>query len=219
MEGNEISIHDIVDACLDFINDAENEEKLKALEDIKSKMVIKDYMPLQQKELLLRKALIDIRTVDDEPYHFATATEIALSFDVLLAYVINLNLYEITATYKDYDFYDIFSICGIFDYIKQYAGRDYDACVKMFDRTVSFDNIKELLSELSVTMPENIDALTNEFKRFRMETDPDLLKNLNNIAGFNDSLTKSVKEGIEENARKVAKEIKKNNNSENGDET
>ena len=94
---------------------ATTEEKNKAFEDIKTALVIRDYMPLEQKEIIMRKALIDMRS-DEEvmPYTASILYEIALVFDCLLAYVVNLDP-NIDNVYKDEtsDFLDNYAILPI----------------------------------------------------------------------------------------------------------
>ena len=197
-ENNEMityTIGEILAICANMLTEPENEEYTKAYDEMLKNLVIRAYMPIEQKELVLRKALIDIRTIDDESYHFTTGLEIAKLFDILLAYVVNLDN-NIESLWKDYEFYDILWVAGVPDYILQFAGADYARCEKMMDSTLSFDNIKQLLQEIKDTSPEEIAKLTQAFDRFALNTNPDVLKALGNMMANEDPLVNEIKNGV-----------------------
>ena len=189
-------IYEVLAAAAMWADDPTNEEKIEALEEIKRGMIIRGYMPLAQKELCLRKALIDMRSEEDGPYSWSVLYEIALLFDGLLAYVVNLNP-EMDNLYKDRDFYDLLWVSGIVEYILQFCKEDYDKFVRMADRMISFDNIKELVKNIELTSPEQVERLTKEFERFITESSTEKLAHLGKIAAANDPLLMQVKQNIE----------------------
>ena len=211
-EENKIyQIYEILAAAAEWLNDPENEEKSNAFEDIKTALVIRDYMPLEQKEIIMRKALIDMRSEEEVmPYTASILYEIALVFDCLLAYVVNLDP-NIDNVYKDASFYDILYMSGVIDYILSFCGRDYEFLRKMADRMISFDNLKELSKNIEVTSPEYINALTEEFKHFRTDTNPEVLKHLGEIMAGNDPLLNNIKKNVEDVAYKTAQQIGSDN--------
>ena len=206
-ENKTFQIYEILAAAAEWLNDPENEEKVKKIEDIKSSLIIRAYMPLEQKEILMRKALIDIRG-DEEimPYTASILYEIALVFDCLLGYVVNLDA-DIDNLYKDASFYDILQLSGIIDYILSFCEKDYESLRKMADRMISFDNLKELSKNIELTSPEQINELTEEFKRFRTDTSPEVLKRIGQIMASNDPLLNNIKNNIEGEAFKAAQMI------------
>lgn len=189
-------IYEVLAAAAMWADDPTNEEKIEALEEIKRGFVIRNYMPLAQKELCLRKALIDMRTEEDGPYSWSVLYEIALLFDGLLAYVVNLNP-EMDKLYKNRDFYDLLWVSGVVEYILQFCKEDYDKFVRMADRMISFDNIKELVKNIELTSPEQVERLTKEFERFITESSTEKLAHLGKIAAANDPLLMQVKQNIE----------------------
>lgn len=212
-ENNEMityTIGEILAICANMLTEPENEEYTKAYDEMLKNLVIRAYMPIEQKELVLRKALIDIRTIDDESYHFTTGLEIAKLFDILLAYVVNLDN-NIESLWKDYEFYDILWVAGVPDYILQFAGADYARCEKMMDSTLSFDNIKQLLQEIKDTSPEEIAKLTQAFDRFALNTNPDVLKALGNMMANEDPLVNEIKNGVMDAAYQAAQNADKSN--------
>lgn len=212
-ENNEMityTIGEILAICANMLTEPENEEYTKAYDEMLKNLVIRAYMPIEQKELVLRKALIDIRTIDDESYHFTTGLEIAKLFDILLAYVVNLDN-NIESLWKDYEFYDILWVAGVPDYILQFAGADYARCEKMMDSTLSFDNIKQLLQEIKDTSPEEIAKLTQAFDRFALNTNPDVLKALGNMMANEDPLVNEIKNGVMDAAYQAAQNADQSN--------
>lgn len=212
-ENNEMityTIGEILAICANMLTEPDNEEYTKAYDEMLKNLVIRAYMPIEQKELVLRKALIDIRTIDDESYHFTTGLEIAKLFDILLAYVVNIDN-NIESLWKDYEFYDILWVAGIPDYILQFAGADYARCEKMMDSTLSFDNIKQLLQEIKDTSPEEIAKLTQAFDRFALNTNPDVLKALGNMMANEDPLVNEIKNGVMDAAYQAAQNADKSN--------
>lgn len=210
-ENKTYQIYEILSAAAEWLNDPESEEKNKVFEDIKTALVIRDYMPLEQKEIVMRKALIDMRS-DEEvmPYTASILYEIALVFDCLLAYVVNLDP-NIDNVYKDASFYDLLYMSGVIDYILSFCGKDYEFLRKMADRMISFDNLKELSKNIEIASPEYINALTEEFKRFRTDTNPEMLKHLGEIMAGNDPLLNNIKKNVENVAFEAAQQIGNDN--------
>ena len=204
-EKKDYEIYEILAAAAVWADDPTNEEKTAALEEIKRNLVIRDYMPLAQKELCLRKALIDMHTEEDGPYTWSVLYEIALLFDCLLGYVVNINP-EIDAFYKDRDFYDLLWISGITEYILQYCQLDYNKFIRMADNMISFDNLKELTENIKLTSPDQVDRLTKEFRKFITESSTEKLAAINKIMAVNDPLMMGIKEGVEGAAYKQVKD-------------
>lgn len=205
MEENKIyTIEEVLTVATEWLNDIENKEKLEALEEMKTSFVVRDYMPIVQKEILLRKALIDTH-FDEEimPYTASILYEISIVFDGLLAYVVNLNP-AIDSFYKDSAYYDVLKLSGIIDYILSFCEKDYDAFKHMADRMISFDNLNELSKNFELSSPEQVQQLTDEFKRFTTETNPEILKALGNIAAANDPLLTNIRTSIEDAAFKAS---------------
>lgn len=192
-------IYEILSVVAEWLQDPQNEDLYNAVEEIKHNLVVKEYMPIRQKELCLRKALIDMRADEALPYTCSVLYEIAILFDGLLGYVVNLNP-DIDAFYKDGDFYDLLWLSGIIDYILGFCKEDYERLKRMADRMISFDNLKEITNGIQLTSPEQIDRLTNEFKRFTIETNPEILKSIGKILENNDPLLTEIKNNIEDMA-------------------
>ena len=206
-ENKTYQIYEILAAAAEWLNDPEDEEKALKFNEIQQGLVIRDYMPLGQKELIMRKALIDMRSDEQVlPYTASILHEIALLFDCLLAYVVNLDP-NIDNIYKDASFYDILKLSGIIDYILSFCEKDYESLRQMADRMISFDNLKELTKNIELASPEQVQRLTDEFKRFTTDTNSEVLKHMGEIMAANDPLLNRIKTNIEDEAFKASQMV------------
>ena len=194
-----IDIFDLFDAITEFLSEPSNEAYSKRLEDIKSKLVIRRFLPLEQKETVMLKTLYDINSLDTESFHFMSALEVSLTFNALMAYVVNID-YNIVDELKDAIYYDVFWASGVGDYILEFCEPDYSRVRQMVTTMISFENFKELLEELARLTPDSVMQLTNEFKAFKLDSNRELIKNLADIARNNDPLLTKVKDGIVDGA-------------------
>ena len=200
-ETEKIKIEELLKLCVSFVQGKGDPDVLAQIEAIERTFVIRDYIPLAEKELLLRRALIDIRMDDDEGYSFTVGKEIVVLFDLLLPYVTNMEM-DINTVFRDYDYYDCLYVCGVPQYIMGFCKEDFNRLTKMLDDTVSYDNIRILLSELTEIDSTTFDELSQSIKNFKTEIKPETMEFLSKIAAFNDPLLHKVKDTVEEAARK-----------------
>lgn len=210
-----ISILDLFEVLGDFVADPADEEVAQKVSDYKSKLVIRNFLPMKQKEAAMLKTLYDIQVVDVESHHFSAAMEISLTFNALLAYVVNID-YDIQEALKDEIFYDVFWVSGLGDYILGFCEKDYNRLRNMVERMVSFENLKELLEEISKMAPDSIDRLTDMFKSFSLKDNSELIRNLADIARHQDPLLTKVKDSVVEGAwKEIDKAQKKRDKEQN----
>lgn len=194
-----IEIYDVLSVAIGFINDPENPEREKDLEDLKEQLVIMDYIPLRKKEILLKKVFADISTQNDLPYEYSTMVEVMLLFDVLLAYVVNIDP-DINTVFKDVDYYDALCMSGLYEYILDFCEDDYNKIVKMVDRMISFDNIQHTVEVMEQITPESVDKLTEEFKQFETNLNPELLEAYGKVLAALDPTATQMRQGLEDSA-------------------
>lgn len=194
---------DLLEAASDYIMDPTDKEAEQAFSDMKAKLIIRNFLPLEQKEYASLKTLYDINALDLESQHFASALEVSLTFNALFAYIANVD-YNVIDFLKDDTFYDIFWMSGLGDYILQFCEKDYERLKNMVMSMVSFENIKALLAEISDMNPDSIERLTESFNSFVVNTKPETLKAMADIMKQNDPTYNRVVDTIEENAVKAA---------------
>ncbi len=190
-----IDIVKVLETCADFLTEPTNKEYESAFNELKSNIVIRQYLSVSEKEMVLQKTILDIKQSDESPFSYVINTEISLTFNALLAYT-NIDS-EILDAAKDPQFYDLLWQSGLCDYILQYCQRDYDRLCDMVFHMLSYENLFVLVDELKGLNSEDIARLTDEFKMFRLETKPESLIALGNIAASSDPLLTTIKASVE----------------------
>lgn len=205
-KNGDITMQEILEICTDFLLNPEEQEVAEKFDDLRARLVIRPYLSLEQKEIVLSKTIEDIVAFDTEAFHFAVGLELSLTFNCLMAYVTNLD-YDMPSFYKIPQFYDTIWVSGLGEYIVQYCEKDYEHLKDMVYQMLSFTNLKMLLSEISDISGDSINKLTQEFKSYKMNMNPDLIKNLADITRANDSLLHDIKDNIIEGAWKKVHEV------------
>ena len=209
----EIGIADVLLACAEYLRDPQNEQGNKNFDKMRQRISIKKYLPLEQKKIVVAKAIYDLRIEDLSAAELAVALEESLIFNVLLAYT-NINP-EIPITFKSEIYYDILLECGMIEHILHYCEIDYKRTEYLVKQAMSFENIKALLEQVGAMDSESMDRLTSEFKRFTLETKPETLQNLADIMRHNDPMFTAMKQGMVDAAYEgVMKAQKEQNNSD-----
>lgn len=198
-----IAIVDILYAAAEFLDDPQNEDKVKAFDDIKQKTIVRSYMPLRRKSAIVNKILKDISEANADIYDFGSAFEIAMTFDGLLAYT-NTDQ-NINTLFKDYDLYDVLWASGYCDMILEYCAKDYQSLRDMVDRLVSYQNIGELMDALNNIDYDSIADLNQTIDRFNLNVKPEVIHDLATIVANQDEAVKSLNEVINDAAMKVTK--------------
>ncbi len=201
MENKLYEMYEVVQICADYINKPEDAASAAIFQDLQDSLVIRSYLPLKQKEIVLQKILSDMDMEDEELYSFSTYKNICLLFDGLMAYVANIN-YDIDGVLKDSGIYDILQASGLVGFILAYCSRDFNSLKEDLQDILSMRGIYHIAKEFQNINPESIDKLTQEFKRFTLETDPQILKIYSDISANNDPLLHTIKNAVEETAQK-----------------
>lgn len=212
MEDKKIELIDfaeIIKISSEYLRDIGNKEKKEAFDDLKSKIIVKHYMPLNQKKILLELILIDIKAMDTESSSFSIGLELSKCFHGLMAYT-NIDM-DMSPVMRTEAFYDIFQISGLYDYILSYCSKDYATLEGMVRDMISFDNIKILTETLSALDTKSIDDLNEEFRKFRLGEDAELIKDLADIVRANDPILQEVQKSIQDGAYEVIQKIENKN--------
>lgn len=194
-----MGLKDIIRICKDFIEDSENEKTVKEYNDLLNSIIVKSYMPIQEKVVALVRMLMDNeREIDVESSFFTAGLELACCFDGLLAYT-NIDP-EVDISIKNYENYDIIYQSGLADYILQYCEKDYERLVKMMERTLSFENLREMINSLSSMDSGMLREVVNALKGVKKDLDSETIKNIADIMRLDDPLLTQIKETIVDSA-------------------
>lgn len=194
-----MTLQEVLKVCADFISAPEDAKKVTAYNDMCQNLVIKSYMPMQEKVIAIVRIVLDSDKDYDMPATFFMAgVEIASLFDGLISYT-NLEQ-NLTIDDKNYENYDLLYQSGFADYILQFCQRDYDRLVHMIERTMSFENLNELTSSMREMNVGALEGLTNELRNCKKDLDPEVLRNMADILRYNDPNLGRLKEVLETDA-------------------
>ncbi len=194
-----MKLQEILDVCDAFIKNPEDEATVKAYNDMLQGLVIRAYLPMQEKVVALVRMIIDSDKDIDVPETFFTAgLEIACCFDGLLSYV-NIEP-EVNIEIKNYENYDLIYQSGLADYILEFCGKDYDRLTRMMERTLSYQNLMELVQSIREVDVGGLREVTEKIRGMKDEIDPEVIKNIADIARMNDPALNKLKDTIDDEA-------------------
>ena len=194
-----MKLQEILDICDQFTKHPEDETAVKAYNDMLQHLVIRAYLPMQEKVVALVRMVMDSDKDIDVPEAFFTAgLEIACCFDGLLSYV-NIEP-EVNPDIKSYENYDLIYQSGLADYILEYCGKDYERLVRMMERTLSYENLTDLVQSMREMDTGSLRELVNNLRNMKDEIDPEVIKNIADIARMNDPALNDLKDTIDNEA-------------------
>lgn len=194
-----MKLQEILDICDTFTKNPEDEIAVKAYNDMLQSLVIRAYLPMQEKVVALVRMVMDSDKDIDVPEAFFTAgLEIACCFDGLLSYV-NIEP-EVNIDIKNYENYDLIYQSGLADYILEYCGKDYDRLVRMMERTLSYQNLTDLVQSMREMDTGSLRELVTSLHNMKDEIDPEVIKNLADIMRANDPALNDLKDKIDKEA-------------------
>lgn len=194
-----MKLQEILDICDQFTKHPEDETAVKAYNDMLQNLVIRAYLPMQEKVVALVRMVMDSDKDIDVPEAFFTAgLEIACCFDGLLSYV-NIEP-EVNPDIKSYENYDLIYQSGLADYILEYCGKDYERLVRMMERTLSYENLTDLVQSMREMDTGSLRELVNTLRNMKDEIDPEVIKNIADIARMNDPALNDLKNTIDNEA-------------------
>lgn len=194
-----MKLQEILDICDAFTKNPEDEATVKTYNDMLQGLVIRAYLPMQEKVVALVRMIIDSDKDINVPETFFTAgLEIACCFDGLLSYV-NIEP-EVNIDIKNYENYDLIYQSGLADYILEYCGKDYDRLARMMERTLSYQNLSELVQSMREMDTGNLRELTNTIRGMKDEIDPEVIKNIADIMRLNDPTLNDLKDSVDKEA-------------------
>lgn len=194
-----MKLKEILNICDAFVKNPEDEATVKAYNDMLKGLIIRAYLPMQEKVIALVRMIMDSDKDIDVPETFFTAgLEIACCFDGLLSYV-NIDP-EVNLEIKNYENYDLIYQSGLADYILEFCGKDYDRLVRMMERTLSYQNLTELIQSIREINVGGLSEAAEKIREIKDEIDPEVIKNIADIARMNDPALNDLKDTIDNEA-------------------
>lgn len=194
-----MKLKEILNVCDAFVKKPEDEAAVKAYNDMLQGLVIRAYLPMQEKVIALVRMIMDSDKDIDVPETFFTAgLEIACCFDGLLSYV-NIDP-EVNLEIKNYENYDLIYQSGLADYILEYCGKDYECLVRMMERTLSYQNLTELIQSIREINVGGLSEAAEKIREIKDEIDPEVIRNIADIARMNNPALNNLKNTIDNEA-------------------
>lgn len=188
-----------VGICETYIDNPQDEKIATAFQDLQTSLIIRSYMPMQEKVILLYRIITDSdKELDLPAAAFTAGFELACLFDGLLAYT-NVDT-NISLKDKTYEKYDIIYQSGIADYILQFCKLDYERFVNMAERILSYGHLADLIETLDGLDTDYIQEALQEFKDMKKNIDSKTIENLATIAYFEDPSLYKLREELQDNA-------------------
>ena len=167
----------------------------------KGKILIREFLPLREKEACLLQITcgLDLGTdidIDQDlgSINMAANLEASLVRYGLLAYTNIMD--DLEAETSQFAIYDYLSVTGIKDYILGYCQRDYDQLDHMIHTALSFDNMFNITETICGFNPDTVELLVKSLAEMKDSLDKETLQNLVKVINWDDPVTATLKEGI-----------------------
>ena len=188
-----INFKDVIGVCSKFID---SQGKDTGIVDLESKLIVRNYLQMDEKALCATRAFIDADKDYSIPSVFvAVGFDIAILFDCLLAYT-NIDVDSIDESDKIYENYDLIHQSGLADYIINFCEKDYNRLVRMVDRALSIEHVSSLLNSLENIDGEAIDNLTRSIVDLKTNGDKEMIHDMATISKASDPEFAGLKEKV-----------------------
>lgn len=211
-----IPLKEVLEKCIQYQNGVLDQKDLS--EWANSNFVIREYIPIQEKQFLIMDicfrydfsdyVFTELKILESEKFKF---------FKCLLGEYTNIEIpleqkeFDENCTFENYDI-----LSPILEYyIYKHCSYDYDKLIKMIDNCFNYNNLQQLLEMLekvdAKTLAEN--SKSNSELIQSLNDNKDLIKDLKDIAVFQDPSTKQLVENFKSEVLKS--QLKKQNQKEN----
>lgn len=181
-ENNKIKLSQYLQACVDLKTNP-NEESAKKINDLLAQLVIKPYIPLQEKMVIIGSIIFTI-TEEYDALGAMAHIETRKITEGLLHYVVNLDN-DIIGLQNNYTVHDAIIEYGMYDIIIKYCKEDFDRLVRMIDDTFNFSNIYKLLESAQFFTDDGYHKWEEGMKNLKTELTPELMSNIQELLKFN----------------------------------
>ena len=193
---NKLKVSDYLIACTDFEKDPENEGNYQKIQNFLSDLVIREYIPLKEKEIITINVLETINKDYDAP-GAAAFIEMGKVTRALLSYCVNLDN-DITILSFGYYATDLIYKHGLFDTVTKVCGADYNRLTTMIDNAINASNIYRLAQTAELFDQESYDKWLKTMNELKDTMDSQSIKDLITLVNEdnegNNSLINQLKE-------------------------
>lgn len=210
MEGK-LLFSDYILKALEFEEHPEDLTKKEALKEYLDKIIVKNYIPLKEKELLMVNIMNSINKDYDAPGK-AAFLEMSKTITGLLAYCVNIEN-DISISSILYSVYDVCWQYGLSDIVLKYCADDYNKLCSMVDSAIRIDNIETLIKTTSLFGKESFDKWEKSIQELETHLSSEQFQELKKLVAANDEtgeelLNKIQEEALSEIKQEISKEKK-----------
>lgn len=209
-----VKLSDYLSFCLDFEKDRNREEAEKNIKNFLDKLIIKEYLPLSEKQVRVI-GILDRINGDYDVSGVAALLEIEKIRTGLLSYCVNLE--DDVPSVAGYFLVDMGYQYGLYDTVMSVCEKDVNRLFKMIDDSMNAANIYRITQTASLFNKEAYDEWLDNMEKLKETLNSENLKELLSVAGSEspevkemfDSLRDLTVKGIQEDIRNEAKKFEK----------
>lgn len=204
-----IDFEGFMDALRNFSDHPDDAEAEKRLNEAKGELVIRSYIPISEKEEIVKSILAHTITSEDlysvSPY---VAVEIGETIFGLMAYA----GLQVSDPWRDYmEDADLIWLTGVGDYIQSMCDFDFKKLQRMVDNSLNFYNLDNLIKSINAIDTTNVGKLVGQLSDFTDkigdENYKDVMHDMATILGNTDEFTNGVRAGIDDSILNALKNI------------
>lgn len=200
---------DYILKALEFEEHPEDLMKKEALKEYLDKIIVRNYIPLKEKELLMVNIMNSIGKDSDAPGK-AAFLEMSKTTAGLLAYCVNVEN-DISISSVLYNVYDICWQYGLSGIVLKYCADDYNKLCSMVDSAISIDNLDTLIKTASLFGKEDFEKWEKSIQELETHLSSEQFQELKKLVATNDEsgaklLNQIQEEALSEVNREISKE-------------
>lgn len=179
---DELRISDYIIMCSDFEKNPDNTELIKDIENFISKLEIREYLPLKQKELITMEIITSLSPDFDAPGTAAFLENGRVSKG-LLSYCVNL-INDLPIISYNYFTVDAIYQYGLYEAVISRCRDDYNRLIKMIDDVVNASNIYKIVQTASLFNEDSYKDWLDSMNQLKDSLNSDSIKALIEISGL-----------------------------------
>lgn len=200
---------DYILKALDFEEHPEDPIKEQILKEYLDKVIIRNYIPLKEKELVMVNIMNGVNKDFDAPGR-AAFLEMSKTVSGLLAYCVNIEN-DVSLSTIMYSINDVCWQYGLSELVLKYCSTDYEKLCNMVDSALRFENLETLIKTASLFSQEELDKWEKSIKELETHLNSEQFKALNEYTASNDVsgvklLSQIQEEAVSEVNQEIAKE-------------
>ncbi len=169
-----IKLSKLLNVCLRCKYEPENQDNFQELQNLLNQMIIRQYIPLIEKEIMI----LSIISTSEQGTDFIDSEmrlELGKVIFGLLGYVVNFEN-DIEFETLSYGVIDTLYELDVIDHILEFCKKDFERLEKMLYNTLNFSNIEKIAKMSEYLSTDKLDEVANTLKNLKSELTPEMLE-------------------------------------------